>query len=101
MMVSFYGFYYQFFLSQAMPPLQFSWSFFHLEKIPLSTTVFSLLSLVETSSEISELIAPEVQHRMGPLNMQKSVYLPLWENYKLYGRKILHIESFSAIESEN
>ena len=39
---------------------------------------------------------------MGPLvNMQKSVFLPLWDNYELYGRKILHIESFSAIESEN
>ena len=39
---------------------------------------------------------------MGPLiNMQKSVFLPLWDNYELHGRKILHIESFSAIESEN
>ena len=33
--------------------------------------------------------------------MQKSVFLPLWDNYELYGRKILHIESFSAIASEN
>ena len=33
--------------------------------------------------------------------MQKSVFSPLWNNYALYGRKILHIESFSAIESEN
>ena len=33
--------------------------------------------------------------------MQKSVFLPLWDNYELYGRKILHIESFPAIESEN
>ena len=39
---------------------------------------------------------------MDPLiNMQKSVFLPLWDNYELYGHKILHIESFSAIESEN
>ena len=35
------------------------------------------------------------------INMQKSVFLPLWDNYELYGRKILHIESFLAIESEN
>ena len=33
--------------------------------------------------------------------MQKSVFLPLWDNYELYGRKILQIKSFSAIESEN
>ena len=39
---------------------------------------------------------------MGLLNnVQKSVFLPLWDNYELYGRKILHIESFSAIEFEN
>ena len=39
---------------------------------------------------------------MVPLiDMQKSVFLPLWDNYELYGRKILHIQSFSAIESEN
>ena len=44
----------------------------------------------------------QVQHGMGPLiNMQKSVFLPLWDNYELNGRKILQIESFSAIESEN
>ena len=44
----------------------------------------------------------QVQHGMGPLiNMQKSVFLPLWDNYELYGGKILHIERFSAIESEN
>ena len=44
----------------------------------------------------------QVQHGMGPLiNMQKSVFLPLWDNCELYGRKILQIESFSAIESEN
>ena len=35
------------------------------------------------------------------INMQKSVFLPLWDNYGLYGRKLLHIESFSAIESQN
>ena len=27
--------------------------------------------------------------------------MPLWDNYELYDRKILHIERFSAIESEN
>ena len=44
----------------------------------------------------------QVQHGMGPLiNMQKSVFLPLWDNHELYDRKILHIESFSAKESEN
>ena len=44
----------------------------------------------------------QVQHEMGPLiNMQKSVFLPLWDNHELYGRKILHLESFSAKESEN
>ena len=47
-------------------------------------------------------ILSQAQHGMGPLiNMQKSVFLPLWVNYELYGCKILHIESFSAIESEN
>ena len=47
-------------------------------------------------------MSSQVQDGMGPLiNMQKSVFLPLWDNYNLYGRKILHIESFSAIESEN
>ena len=44
----------------------------------------------------------QVEHGMGPLiNLQKSVFLPLWDNHELYGRKILHIESFSAKESEN
>ena len=39
---------------------------------------------------------------MVPLiNMQKSVFLPLLESYQFYGHKILHIESFSAIEFEN
>ena len=39
---------------------------------------------------------------MGPLiNMLKSVFLPLWENYELNGCKSLHIERFSATESEN
>ena len=42
------------------------------------------------------------QHGMGPLiNMQKSVFLPLWDNHELYSSKILHIEGFSAKESEN
>ena len=44
----------------------------------------------------------QVQHGMGPLiNVRKSVFLPLWDNYELYGCKILHIESFAAVESEN
>ena len=44
----------------------------------------------------------QVQHGMGPLiNMQKSVFLSLWDNYEFYGRNILHIESFAAIEFEN
>ena len=39
---------------------------------------------------------------MGPLiNMQKSVFLPLWDNYELNDRKILQIESFSAKKSGN
>ena len=47
-------------------------------------------------------LSSQAQHGMGPLiNMLKSVCLPLWDNYELYGCKILHIESFSAIESEN
>ena len=47
-------------------------------------------------------MAAQVQHDMGPLiNMQKSVFLALWDNYELYGRNILYIERFSAIESEN
>ena len=33
--------------------------------------------------------------------MQKSVFLPLWDNYELYGDKFFHIESFSTIECEN
>ena len=43
----------------------------------------------------------QVQHDTGPLiTMQKSVFLPLWDNYELNGHKILRIESFSAIGSE-
>ena len=31
----------------------------------------------------------QAQHGMGPfINMQKSVFLPLWDNYELYGCKI-------------
>ena len=30
----------------------------------------------------------QVQHDMDPLiNMQKSVFLPYWDSYELYGRK--------------
>ena len=44
----------------------------------------------------------QIQHGMSPLiNMQKSVFLPLCDNYELYGRNILHIESLSDMESEN
>ena len=35
------------------------------------------------------------------VNMHNSVFLPLWDKYELYGRKVLHIESLLAIESEN
>ena len=53
-------------------------------------------------SAVSFIRYTKVQHGMGLLiHMLKSVFLPLWDNYELYGRKILHIESFSAIESEN
>ena len=38
---------------------------------------------------------------MALINMQKSVFLPLWDNHELYGREILHIESFQGKESEN
>ena len=42
-----------------------------------------------------------VSDGMGPLiNTQKSVFLPLWDNFEMNSCKILHIESFSAIESE-
>ena len=47
-------------------------------------------------------MAFQVQQGMGPfINMQKSVFLPLWDNHELYGCGILHIESFSDKESEN
>ena len=35
------------------------------------------------------------------INIQKSVFLPLWDNHELYGCKMLLIESFLAEESEN
>ena len=31
--------------------------------------------------------ADEVQHGMGPVINQKSVFLPFWDNYELYSRK--------------
>ena len=34
------------------------------------------------------------------INMQKPVFLPLWNNRGLYGRKSLHIKRFSARECE-
>ena len=47
-------------------------------------------------------VLAQVQHGMGPLiNMQKSVFLPLWDNFELHGSKILHMKSFSTTESEN
>ena len=54
--VNYNEFYYQIFVTQAMPPLRSS-QFFSLKKNPLSRAVFSLFLLVESSSEISELIA--------------------------------------------
>ena len=49
-----------------------------------------------------KMLNTQVQHVLGPLiNTQKSVCLSLWDNYEVYGHKILHIESFSVIESEN
>ena len=57
---------------------------------------------LELITDLDMLLMSQVQHGMGPLiNMQKSVFLPLWDNHELYGRKILHIESFSAKESQN
>ena len=47
----------------------------------------------------SNCSSAQVQHGMGPLiNMKK---LASWDNYELYGCKILHIETISTIESEN
>ena len=44
----------------------------------------------------------QIQHGMGPLiNMQNSVFLALQDNYELSGCKIVHIKTFSAVESEN
>ena len=40
-------------------------------------------------------------HGSPHIYMQKSVFLPLWDNYELYSRKSLHIATFSAIEYEN
>ena len=58
--------------------------------------------MVENFFEFFICTRSSVQHGMGHLiNMQKSVFFPLWDNFELYGRKILHIENFSAIESEN
>ena len=59
--------------------------------------------MIHTAKIVLALLTlAQVQHGMGPLiNMQKSVFLPSWDNYELYGRKILHIESLSAVESEN
>ena len=54
-------------------------------------------------TDLAQIWYSSIQHGIGPLiNMQKSVFLPLWDNYELSdSRKILTIESFSAIESEN
>ena len=44
----------------------------------------------------------QVQYGVGPfINMQKLVFLGLWDNCEMYGHRILHIESFMTIESEN
>ena len=59
-----------------------------------------MFHLASTSPE-KEILSSS-QHGMDPLiNMQKSVFLLLWDNRELYGRKIMHIESFFAKESEN
>ena len=68
-----------------------------------------MISLLGYSLVISErknafYVSVQIKFNMAwvPLtNMQKSVFLPLWDNYELNGHKILHIERFSAIESEN
>ena len=39
-------------------------------------------------------------HRSPQLYAKISI-LPLWDNYELYGCKILHMESFSAIKYEH
>ena len=44
----------------------------------------------------------QVQYGMGCLiNMQKSVYLALYDDYEVYSSESLYIESISAIKSEN
>ena len=55
-----------------------------------------------STDRISKRLPAQAQHGMGPLiNMQKLVILAFWDNYELYGCKILHIETISTIESEN
>ena len=77
-----------------------------LVSLPLKRLMLSFLTFRSSLSLLVLFLMPsripsQVQHGMGSLiNMQKSVFLPLWD-YELYGRKILHIERFSAIESEN
>ena len=64
----------------------------HSNSIPTSPYFRSLLKRMSS----------QAQHGIGSLiNMQKSAFLLLWNNYELYGCKILHIECFSTIESEN
>ena len=63
-----------------------------LARFPTHVNASSLSEIVKIKNI---RISTEVQHGMGPLiNMQKSVFLLLWDNYELYGRKILYIESF-------
>ena len=81
------------------------------KKIEVGTyTRRELINLVEGKIELTQFDKDSRIKRMnnssptwhGPLiNMQKSVFLPLWDNHELYGRKLLHIENFSAKESEN
>ena len=63
---------------------------------------FNLQFLNLFGFSISVGFVSQVQHGMGPLiNMQKISIFAIVDNYELNGRKILHIESFSVIESEN
>ena len=65
------------------------------------------MSLIHESSGMVtiSIILPEILKSnmawVPSLICKKSVFLQLWDNHELYGRKILYIESFSAKKSEN
>ena len=70
--------------------------------LPVSMALGAASMTGAIASGIISTLTTQVQHGMGPLiNMQKSVFLASWDNYELYGCKILHIKTISAIESEN